>query len=82
MSKIIKSKKITGPEAKKYVKNGGRYCPKCGSEEIESVPPGIMQVDLDTSWIEVRCISCDTHWEDLYKLAGIYQAEEDYTEDE
>jgi len=59
MAKIVTSKK--------YVKDGGSYCPVCKSKNISG--DGL---DLDGTqvWSRIICQDCGADWIDYYKLTG------------
>jgi transposase-like protein len=60
------------PNIKKYVKNGGNFCPFCNSDNISADLP------LNTDYIEggiikqdLNCWDCGKTWNDVYKLTSI-----------
>ena len=58
--------KMTDAMSKKYVKDGGKHCPFCGSDNIES--DGQAQIDGPEAWQDVTCNKCHESWQDVYKL--------------
>jgi len=65
--------KITEEQKKKYVENGGRTCPFCGSTEIDS---DSLDADGSVAIAKVECLDCHKVWEDIFTLTGIGEAEE------
>ena len=53
-----------------YVQWGGLYCPVCHSTNIDADPP---EVDMDKGdvFCQVVCLSCDSVWNDVYRLHNI-----------
>lgn len=53
-----------------YIDLGGLYCPVCHSTNIDADRP---EVDMDEGdvFCQVTCMSCDSVWNDVYKLHNI-----------
>lgn len=49
-----------------YLKTHGKFCPNCGSMNIES--PGSMEADGNLVWSFVTCMDCSSTWQDNYRL--------------
>lgn len=54
----------------KYVNNLGLECPKCGSDDIQSLEHE-MYTEPNTRWIPVHCHTCKCRWDEVWRLAGI-----------
>ena len=65
---------LTSEQVEKYVEKGGRYCPYCHSELLETIGPGIMHFDGPDAWIDIKCADCKKLWTDEYKLSWITEA--------
>jgi hypothetical protein len=63
--------KLTDEQKRAYVQNGGNRCPFCTSYEIEGT--GQVQTDAGYAWQPIKCLSCDEHWNDVYKLVDVDQ---------
>jgi formate dehydrogenase maturation protein FdhE len=57
-----------------YVEKNGIFCPYCRSKNISSNKPELMDNGVD---VEVECNVCGKTWTDVYRLAGIAEAEQD-----
>lgn len=51
-----------------YLEWGGLYCPLCHSTNIDNSE---LQTDGHEVFKPMECLSCDTRWNDVYKLANI-----------
>jgi|GEM_PF-1359028 len=49
-----------------YVRSHSKFCPNCGSMNIESY--GSMESDGDLVWSHVICSNCSATWQDNYRL--------------
>lgn len=49
-----------------YLRTHGKFCPNCGSMNIES--HGSMEADGDLVWSHVICGNCSSSWQDNYRL--------------
>jgi len=67
------AKKITEAQEKRYVRRNGVGCPFCGACEVQSGKPELMDNGIE---VPVECLSCREKWTDVYKLAGIVEADE------
>jgi len=65
--------KLTDEQKTKYLDNPSK-CPYCGSD-VEAV--GGVDVDGTLGTQPICCISCDKTWQDVYRLVGIYEQEEE-----
>jgi len=63
---------FTESEAKEYVENGGRKCPKCNGEEIEG---DSIEVNDNKVYQSIWCRICNAEWTDEYTLTGITEVE-------
>jgi DNA-directed RNA polymerase subunit RPC12/RpoP len=61
---------ITDQQTQKYLESRGIRCPYCDSDNLEPVPPGIMQVDSEEAWMQMQCLDCQQTWDDIYQLTG------------
>lgn len=62
------------PDIEKYLKAKGVRCPYCGSEDLNA---GGVEVDAGEALQDVRCLSCDESWTDVYELKNaIFKTEE------
>ncbi len=52
--------------ASTYVTNGGMHCPACCSDNIEG---GEWKSDAGWATQDVRCLSCNARWQDVYTLS-------------
>ena len=59
------SKRLSDAE---YVNGGGSNCPYCGSLHIEGVAG--VNVEGGMALQEIRCLDCDSAWQDIYRLIG------------
>jgi hypothetical protein len=59
---------FTREQVKEYIKNGGRRCPYCGSDEIEGDD---LDFEAEGIYQEVYCLDCENEWYDIHKLIGI-----------
>lgn len=64
---------LTDEQKSKYVASEGRYCPYCGSNDIEGTGRG----DSDGNWHSenIECNACEETWRDLYVLSEIIEDE-------
>ena len=53
--------------SEEYTRDGGAFCPACGSDEIEGSE---VNVEGDGAWQPVSCQSCGASWNGLYRLTG------------
>lgn len=53
-------------QQKSYLKTHGKFCPNCGSANIESY--GTMEADGDLAWSHVTCANCSSIWQENYRL--------------
>lgn len=60
-------KMITDEAKLKYIKDGGNYCPYCGSDDIEA---GQIQFDDDLN-ANVTCLTCWRTWKEFYKVSDV-----------
>ena len=59
-------------KAKQYLEQHGLECPFCGSADIAG---GSMSFDWSEIAQEVSCHECGEMWTDVYKLAGVADAD-------
>ena len=69
------SKTLKPVDKKTYVVNGGRWCPYCGTDNIEAT--GTAQMDGPDGRQRVECLKCGRVWHDLLGLVGIEPWDED-----
>ena len=50
----------------KYLEDDGVFCPKCRSDDIETIERIVPGIGGNTQ--TVRCNACKAVWRDLYKL--------------
>ena len=60
--------------SKEYAEKGGLYCPACKSEDIEGYGAFF---DIGIAWQNCKCAACGAEWQDVYKLVGYNNLEED-----
>lgn len=62
---------MTEKQTKKYIENGGVFCPHCGSYDLKAGQP---EVDVQIE-VEVECLACGEEWIDLYSLTDVRESE-------
>lgn len=53
-------------QQKSYLKTHGKFCPNCGSANLEAY--GAMEADGDLAWSHVTCGNCSSTWQENYRL--------------
>ena len=59
--------RLTQEKIDEYVKEGGGFCPYCGSQDIEG---GSLDFDGGV-YQKMGCNECDETWVDAYRLANV-----------
>ncbi|MCD2453636.1 hypothetical protein GO003_024975 [Methylicorpusculum oleiharenae] len=65
-SSFLTESKTADPQQENYIKMHAKFCPNCGSANIESY--GAMEADGDLAWSHVTCANCSSTWQDNYRL--------------
>jgi hypothetical protein len=61
--------KLLADLEKWYVAAEGAACPFCGNKGIEGDGP--IEADGPEAWQPVRCLQCEGHWLDGYRLTSV-----------
>ena len=64
----MNNEQFTDKEQTDYLNKGARYCPHCGSCDVEASQ---FEADGLCAWSDVTCNDCETEWRDLYTLTAI-----------
>lgn len=59
-----KKKKVMS--SKVYVENNGMKCPVCFGKHVR----GSWNMNDTKFWSDMRCIDCNSQWEQVYKISG------------
>ena len=51
-----------------YVGNNGTICLYCGEDQLEGYE---INIEEGIALQQVKCLSCDKSWTDIYRLIGI-----------
>ena len=62
--------KLTQEKIDKYVKNGGGFCPYCGSEQYEG---GSLDFESGGIYQQIVCNDCGKDWIDCYSLTSVLE---------
>ena len=62
--------KLSKGEIRRYVKEGGVYCPYCESDDLRG---GDRDMNDGTMSQDITCQKCGQSWADLYKLYDVYE---------
>lgn len=57
-----------------YVTEGGRHCPNCRSQNIDTLEP--LESDGPIAWQQVECHDCGKQWQDNFNLNGYSKLED------
>lgn len=68
MNRDVMAKISTETRQEAYLKRGGSRCPVCNSDQLEGDGP--YNADGDYAWHRIKCLRCDSTWNDIYKLSG------------
>lgn len=60
---------ITNAQAKKCLAEGGVFCPKCESDNINRLPFEYEEGDV---YQPMHCLQCRFNWTDCYQLAAMF----------
>lgn len=67
--------KLTSEDIKNYIDEGGVRCPYCGSYNISTYTPHIVDEDRGGLVQKVCCGNCRKTWADFYKIVEVMEKE-------
>ena len=66
---------ITPDELRNYLKNKGKYCPKCETTRIQTSRPGAAR-EGTSLMMDVHCLDCGYEWVDIHELTSAEASDE------
>ena len=67
--KVLYGDKEEHPELGRYIKKKGRFCPFCGSDELER---DVLRFVYKNPTRDTVCKTCGREWVDEYRLANFF----------